>query len=870
MRRIRSEIVQACCLVGAVLLSVSLVEAQNRGHRLSSNQVIVDGRQQWQNWTFPHSTLEISAAGEVRPRLLRKEINAVSDILDFLRLHPPPALGSKASEDIQLLDAIKAGSNREDVVHILDGDMMTYWEPETPLPGVDLASQWWFTIDLGRFVFIEKLVFKFADEDLGDPFLLFDVLVSNGLNPVRVPSSKTPNFKTVLRLLQPNKSQRVFEIDFADVAEAESEGVRFVQLVVNGSDLQRGREISAREYEDLAVAERGVIEHNKRLVDGREVVVKKSVYERLDAERRGSVRYFRRERPRLAEMEVWATGDEIVNGTIVRGGFITSTQQINTAGVIDGNIQSFGTVTTTIAEISDPNELNLDMFFDLGSFYWVDTHRIVYNPGNVHARSFFDYQLDFSDGSRAANGELDWTTALFRKQEATLKAVIEGNRFDLVQARFFRLQAKARHVRGNGLVPVAEMQLYGEGFQPRVELESDLIRLGGSRNLLSIEWDAEVPPGTEVQIQTRTGNELGEIFHYYKKDGTEVTESQYGKLLSLFKGEIVPEEVPGNDWSGWSEPYTLASGSVITSPSPREFLKVRATLVSIEPQVSASLKSIHLNFVDPVAQGLIGEVVPFKVDSLGVEQPFSLYIRPEFDRSDSGFDELLLVSPSDMSLEFTGLYGGSQDEVMTAGAIAEQVLPGTELVASGADSLQVAFESIDPTSGIDLLRLDFRTTLFSTGAVLRPSLQKRGATTSTWQRVDGGNAIDLGAGNGTTLVSSVGQARLIRDVVVRPPVFSPNGDGINDEAQFEFKVVRVGDDSPAEVWVYDLSGRMVRRLVDQRKISTGVRALSWDGRNQAGDIVPPGIYYARLRVATETDGAGIENAEVLRTVSVAY
>jgi flagellar hook assembly protein FlgD len=107
-------------------------------------------------------------------------------------------------------------------------------------------------------------------------------------------------------------------------------------------------------------------------------------------------------------------------------------------------------------------------------------------------------------------------------------------------------------------------------------------------------------------------------------------------------------------------------------------------------------------------------------------------------------------------------------------------------------------------------------------------------------------------------------------VVVRPPVFSPNGDGINDEARFEFKVVRVGDDSPAEVWVYDLSGRRVRRLVDQRKVSTGVRALSWDGRNQAGDIVPPGIYYARLRVATETDGAGIENAEVLRTVSVAY
>ena len=867
------QILNGYCLVAAVsLLHLlnSTAAAQGAGHRITGNQVVVEGSQHWQNWTFPHSTIEVAETGVVRPRLLRKNINAAFDVLDFMRLHPPPALGSKAPEDIQLIDAIQAGSNREGVANIMDGDMTTYWQPEAPLPGVDLASQWWFTVDLGRFVFIEKLVFKFADEELGDPFLLFDVLVSNGLNPVRVPSSKTPDFKTVLRLLKPNKSQRVFEVDFSEVAEAQSEGVRFVQLVVNGSDLDRGREISQEQYEQLDAAERGVVEYSKLLVNGREVVVKQSVYEQLDVERRGSVRHFRRERPRLAEMEVWATGDEIVNGTIVRGGFITSTQQINTAGVIDGNIQSFGTVTTTIAEITDPNELNLDMFFDLGSFFWVDTHRIVYNPGNVHARSFFDYQLDFSDGSRAANGELNWTTSLFRQQEATLKAVIEGNRFDPVQARFFRLQAKARHVRGNGLVPVAEMQLYGDGFQPRVELESDLVRLGGSRNLLSIAWDAAAPPGTKVQIQTRTGNQLGEILHYFKKDGTEVTESQYGKLLSLFRGDIVPEEVPGSDWSDWSEPYTLSTGSAITSPSPREFLKVRATLVSDDPQVAASLQAIRLNFVEPVAQGLIGEVVPFRVDSLGIEQPFSLYIRPEFDRSDSGFDELLLVSPPDMALEFAGLYGGSEADFMADGDIAALALPGTELIFAGADSLQVAFDAIDPNAGIDVLRLDFRTTLFSTGAVLRPSLQQRGATTSTWQRVDGGNAIDLGTGNGTILVSAVGRARLIHDAVVRPAAFSPNGDGINDETQFEFKVVRVGDDSPAEVSVYDLAGRLVRRLIERREVSTGAHALRWDGRDQLGEVVPPGIYYARLRVATETDGAGVENAEVLRTVSVAY
>ena len=53
-------------------------------------------------------------------------------------------------------------------------------------------------------------------------------------------------------------------------------------------------------------------------------------------------------------------------------------------------------------------------------------------------------------------------------------------------------------------------------------------------------------------------------------------------------------------------------------------------------------------------------------------------------------------------------------------------------------------------------------------------------------------------------------------------------------------------------------------------MSTGPRSLVWDGRNDEGEVVPPGIYYARLRVATEIDGAGISNAEALSTISVAY
>ena len=66
------------------------------------------------------------------------------------------------------------------------------------------------------------------------------------------------------------------------------------------------------------------------------------------------------------------------------------------------------------------------------------------------------------------------------------------------------------------------------------------------------------------------------------------------------------------------------------------------------------------------------------------------------------------------------------------------------------------------------------------------------------------------------------------------------------------------------------AGRRVRRLVEQRDLSTGTYAIGWDGRDDAGALVPPGVYYARLRIDTDTEGAGIDGEQVLKTIAVAY
>ena len=135
------------------LVVATRLQAQETGYRLTSSQIVVDSPQHWRNWNFPLGTLEIDEGGTITPFFLRRNTNATEDIINFLRLHPPQELArEKAPEDIELIDAIQAGSNAPGVLNVLDGDIDTYWEPDPPASEIELGAQWWFTVDLGRLV----------------------------------------------------------------------------------------------------------------------------------------------------------------------------------------------------------------------------------------------------------------------------------------------------------------------------------------------------------------------------------------------------------------------------------------------------------------------------------------------------------------------------------------------------------------------------------------------------------------------------------------------------------------------------------------------------------------------------------------------
>ena len=168
------------------------------------------------------------------------------------------------------------------------------------------------------------------------------------------------------------------------------------------------------------------------------------------------------------------------------------------------------------------------------------------------------------------------------------------------------------------------------------------------------------------------------------------------------------------------------------------------------------------------------------------------------------------------------------------------------------------------------MRLDFDTALFSAGTILRAALSNSAADEQAWQWLSPGNALDQVESNTTTLVGAVKRKELIGQLSLHPSVLTPNGDDINDRLEIAFSVVLVGDDSPVRVQIRDLRGRRVWHAVEHKAVARGHYTVHWDGRDQAGNLVPPGLYVVEIDVAAETEQTGIARGNVLRAVAVAY
>ncbi len=74
-------------------------------------------------------------------------------------------------------------------------------------------------------------------------------------------------------------------------------------------------------------------------------------------------------------------------------------------------------------------------------------------------------------------------------------------------------------------------------------------------------------------------------------------------------------------------------------------------------------------------------------------------------------------------------------------------------------------------------------------------------------------------------------------IAFEPQVFSPDGDGFEDETTLRLTVV---DASAYTLKIYDRTGNLVKTFLDSDPLTTS--SISWDGRSDAGNRLPIGIY----------------------------
>ncbi len=455
--------------------------------------------------------------------------------------------------------------------------------------------------------------------------------------------------------------------------------------------------------------------------------------------------------------------------------------------------------------------------------------------------------------------------------------------------RFVRLRASSS-------IPfeIEKLQIFGEGFFPAAQYLSPIVDLGTPSNWGQIRWTRNVlgaEPLTDLIVRTRTGSDDTPFVYNRREVGNPNAEdipfSIDNPSEPLSRAEFLALPVKGtaadpyergsirddlDHWSPWSPPYADADGSRNISPAPRTYIQFRVDFLSRGLHSSQVLNSVALEFTRPaLADALIAEVFPRTVEAARAIA-FAYAVRAEMERTElQGFNGFELFTQGRVEritrLEIVSADGQrildhtfeTQDRVADEGHAAI-----TSITDAG---FAVRFPRIETDGTILKIHFVNRVLAYSSDFSGRALVQG----TDAFQWVQAGNAAalderDASFDSGITVLSpAVTRSGLIGNFALDTPVFTPNRDGVRDGLRLRFEVLTVVGEADIEVALFDISGRQRATIFAHRGGNGTYTSLHWDGSNDHGELLPPGVYLVRLEVVGDA-----RSTAAVRSVGIAY
>jgi hypothetical protein len=373
---------------------------------------------------------------------------------------------------------------------------------------------------------------------------------------------------------------------------------------------------------------------------------------------------------------------------------------------------------------------------------------------------------------------------------------------------------------------VAEIEVYGDGFSERGGFVSEPLALddGGARtNFGRVDWEVTVPERTELSVQFRTGNAAEDFID------------------------------PEGGWSG-----KLSNGGIwFPAAEPGRLVQYRINMETRDERRSPVFHRLQMEYSpdDVPVSGASAWVTPNEAP-MGVDTTFTYAIDFSFGPGDLGVERLQIAVPGEAVLD-----------------PAEVGVP-IDSWHSTQDRLTLIFA--EPLRDVDLLRIPLRTRTFANIHPFRAFVFSPGSDNPLNVEQDRGVNPLSGRSRSWELLATTARERSLSQVRARPSVFTPNGDGINDDTVVEFVLAKVDVPRRVRIRITDLTGRTVAELNGSDLTSGSYLRSShsvegeespgfWDGRDGAGERVPPGIYLYRVEVELDS-GDEVE----MGTVGVAY